>query len=70
MMGKSTLAQTIDPFPYKFSSSIYQKIKADSASWLGGVTSSDLSFIGLYKEALEECDKPRPFKIKISKRTV
>lgn len=67
-MGKSIFAQTIDPFPYKFSSSIYEKIKSDSASWRGGVTSSDLSFIGLYKEALEEWDKPRPFKVKISKR--
>jgi hypothetical protein len=59
--------QTIDPFPYKFSSSIYEKIKLDSASWRGGVTSSDLSFIGLYKEALQEWDKPRPYKKKISK---
>jgi hypothetical protein len=58
--------QTKDPFPYKFSSTIYEKIKLDSASWRGGVTSSDLSFIGLYKEALQEWDKPRPFKKKIS----
>ncbi len=58
--------QTKDPFPYKFSSTIYEKIKLDSASWRGGVTSSDLSFIGLYKEALQEWDKPRLFKKKIS----
>jgi hypothetical protein len=49
--------QAKDPFPYKFSSSIYEEIKSDSNSWRGGVTSSDLSFIGLYKEALEEWDK-------------
>lgn len=59
-------AQIIDPFPYKFSSSIYEKIKTDSASWRGGVTSSDLSFIGLYKEALQEWDKARPARRKIS----
>lgn len=59
-------AQVKDPFPYKFSSSIYEKIKSDSASWRGGVTSSDLSFIGLYKEALQEWDKARPYKRKIS----
>jgi len=59
-------AQIVDPFPYKFSSSIYEKIKTDSASWRGGVTSSDLSFIGLYKEALQEWDKPRPARRKIS----
>ena len=58
-------AQVTDPFPYKFSSTIYEKIKTDSASWRGGVTSSDLSFIGLYKEALQEWDKPRR-----SKRTI
>lgn len=58
--------QIIDPFPYKFSSSIYEKIKTDSASWRGGVTSSDLSFIGLYKEALQEWDKPRQARRKIS----
>ncbi|MFT3677599.1 MAG: hypothetical protein QM781_17040 [Chitinophagaceae bacterium] len=59
-------AQVTDPFPYKFSSSIYEKIKTDSASWRGGVTSSDLSFIGLYKEALQEWDKPRQARRKIS----
>ena len=59
--------QTKDPFPYKFSSSIYEKIKLDSASWRGGVTSSDLSFIGLYKEALQEWDKPRSYKKNISR---
>jgi hypothetical protein len=57
--------QIKDPFPYKFSSTIYEKIKLDSASWRGGVTSSDLSFIGLYKEALQEWDKPRPYQKKI-----
>lgn len=60
-------AQVKDPFPYKFSSTIYGKIKSDSASWRGGVTSSDLSFIGLYKEALTEWDKPRSYKKTISK---
>lgn len=51
--------QVIDPYPYKFSSSIYDKIKIDSNQWKGGVTSSDLSFIGLYNQALIEWDKPR-----------
>lgn len=60
-------AQVKDPFPYKFSSNIYGKIKSDSAAWRGGVTSSDLSFIGLYKEALEQWDKPRTYKKIISK---
>jgi hypothetical protein len=49
--------QVKDPFPYKFSLTIYEKIKSDSNQWRGGVTSSDLSFIGLYKEALQEWDK-------------
>ncbi|MET0394244.1 MAG: hypothetical protein ABW019_13950 [Chitinophagaceae bacterium] len=52
-------AQVKDPFPYRFSSSIYERIKTDSASWRGGVTASDLSFIGLYRQALQEWDKPR-----------
>lgn len=63
----SLSAQVKDPFPYKFSSTIYGKIKSDSASWRGGVTSSDLSFIGLYKEALQEWDKPRSYKKTIFK---
>ncbi len=56
---KILCGQVIDPFPYKFSSSIYDKIKIDSNQWKGGVTSSDLSFIGLYNQALIEWDKPR-----------
>mgnify|MGYP006899130785 CR=1 FL=1 len=60
-------AQVKDPFPYKFSSSIYENIKSDSNSWRGGKTSSDLSFIGLYKEALQEWDKARPYKRKVSR---
>lgn len=46
--------------PYKFSDEIYNQIKSDSNFyWKGGIASSDLSFIGLYKEALAEYDKPR-----------
>lgn len=63
---KTLCGQVIDPFPYKFSSSIYDKIKIDSNQWKGGVTSSDLSFIGLYKQALIEWDKPRQSVRKIS----
>src|SRR5688572_22257779 len=59
--------QVKDPFPYKFSSNIYEKIKSDSNAWRGGVTSSDLSFIGLYKEALEEWDKVNIYTKTISK---
>lgn len=55
-----TYGQVKDPFPYKFSESIYSNIKKDSVAWRGGVTSSDLSFIGLYKEAVMEWDKARP----------
>lgn len=51
--------QNNDSAIYKFSSDIYDYIKKDSDYWRGGVTSSDLSFIGLYKEALQEYDKPR-----------
>lgn len=51
---------------YKFSSDIFDYIKKDSGYWRGGVTSSDLSFIGLYKEALIEYDKPRQNKKTIS----
>jgi hypothetical protein len=58
--------QVKDPFPYKFSSSIYEKIKSDSNAWRGGVTSSDLSFIGLYKEALDEQDKINSYRNTIS----
>jgi hypothetical protein len=57
--SKLVCGQVIDPFPYKFSSSIYAKIKIDSNQWKGGVTSSDLSFIGLHNNALIEWDKPR-----------
>lgn len=63
----TAIGQIKDPFPYKFSSSIYEKIKTDSNQWKGGVTSSDLSFIGLYKEAVQEWDKPRLYTRKISK---
>lgn len=54
-----TNCQTNDSSQYKFSRDIYENIKKDSNYWKGGVTSSDLSFIGLYKEALIEYDKPR-----------
>ena len=50
--------QSNDPSAYKFSSGIYDHIKKDSGYWRGGGTSSDLSFIGLYNEALAEYDKP------------
>lgn len=67
LFTKLISGQVKDPFPYKFSSTIYEKIKLDSASWRGGVTSSDLSFIGLYKEALQEWDKSKLYKKTISK---
>jgi len=54
--------QQIDSNKYKFSSEIYDYIKKDSNYWRGGVTSSDLSFIGLYNEAIVEWDKPRQYK--------
>ncbi len=54
--------QQIDSNKYKFSSGIYDYIKKDSNYWRGGVTSSDLSFIGLYKEAIAEWDKSRQYK--------
>lgn len=60
-------AQNNDSSQYKFSSDSYENIKKDSNYWRGGVTSSDLSFIGLYKEALIEYDKPRDDKKTISK---
>ncbi len=60
-------SQNNDSSQYKFSSDIYENIKKDSNYWRGGVTSSDLSFIGLYKEALIEYDKPRDDKKTISK---
>jgi len=44
--------------PYKFSSDIYNNINKDS-NYLRGAAASDLSFIGLYKEALIQYDKPR-----------
>lgn len=59
-------SQTNDSTQYKFSANIYENIKKDSNYWRGGVTSSDLSFIGLYKEALVEYDKPRDDKKTIS----
>jgi hypothetical protein len=65
--AQNLCAQVKDPFPYKFSSTIYAKAKTDSASWRGGVTSSDLSFIGLYKEALQEWDKARKYRRTISR---
>ena len=55
--------------PYKFSSEIYHQIKNDSNFyWKGGIASTDLSFIGLYKEALIEHDKPRQNKKLISRK--
>ncbi|MBN9299722.1 MAG: hypothetical protein J0I41_22155 [Filimonas sp.] len=51
---------------YKFSADTYNAIQKDSNLWRGGITSSDLSFIGLYKEALVEYDKPRQDKKTIS----
>jgi hypothetical protein len=46
--------------PYKFSSDIFDDIQKDSNFyWGGGIASSDLSFIGLYRESLTEYDKPR-----------
>jgi len=54
--------------PYKFSADIFEQIKTDSGYyWSGGVASSDLSFIGLYKEAIIEYDKPRQSKKTISR---
>lgn len=67
LLYKSTNAQNNDSLQYKFSTEIYENIKKDSNYWRGGVTSSDLSFIGLYKEALLEYDKPRDDKKTISK---
>lgn len=52
-------AQVNQRSPYHFSGEIYERVKKDSIYWLGGVASSDLSFIGLYKEARLEYDKPR-----------
>lgn len=66
-LAKSTIGQRRDSSSYKFSEDIYEYIKKDSNYWRGGVTSSDLSFIGLYKEALIEYDKPRDNTDTISK---
>jgi len=60
LIAQILYGQVIDPFPYKFSSSIYERIKIDSNRWRGGGSSADLSFIGLYNEALIEWDKARP----------
>ncbi len=52
-----TNAQSDDASPYKFSQDIYNNINKDS-NYLRGGAASDLSFIGLYKEALIQYDKP------------
>lgn len=66
VLCKSSVAQSNDSLQYKFSSDIFNHIVKDSGYWLGGSTSSDLSFIGLYKEALIEWDKPRGYRQRIS----
>jgi hypothetical protein len=66
-LSNITYGQMNAPSQYKFSSDIFDNIKKDSNYWRGGVTSSDLSFVGLYKEALIEYDKPRDAKKTISR---
>ncbi|BAV09523.1 hypothetical protein SAMN05421788_101956 [Filimonas lacunae] len=56
-------AQQKESYQYPFSSDIYQQIQKDSAVyWGGGIASTDLSFIGLFREGLMEYDKPRQSK--------
>ncbi|MEJ7684000.1 MAG: hypothetical protein WKG06_40335 [Segetibacter sp.] len=51
-------AQSDDVSSYKFSSDIFNHSNKDS-DYLRGLAPTDLSFIGLYKEALIQYDKPR-----------
>lgn len=55
---KSTIAQSDAPSPYKFSSDIFTRSNKDS-DYFKGLSPTDLSFVGLYKEALIQYDKPR-----------